>query len=171
MYISNFSVTPANLCKRSDIEQLGMISMVHAKTSSHKHVPLSAIESMYLPAIQHRQVAIYHDEDLNPVGYLIWAIFSKQARQKYIAGKVLHLSEWNDGNELWILDFCALRGRLKYIRRSIRSLFSGKTVHYIRMSSGARRLISFELPQLIASGLSSTNPLCRCNTQRCLYYD
>ena len=78
-----------------------------------------------IPAIAHRHIYFAFSETGRPIAFWIWATLAPDIMQLIISdGKIfLHESEWNEGNNLLILDFCAPHGHVKdiisYMRRSM----------------------------------------------------
>ena len=61
------------------------------------------------PAIDFEQIRFYFDAAGKPVGYVTWAWLAKDVAARLVRDPAfaLHISEWTEGEELWILDFVA----------------------------------------------------------------
>lgn len=92
-------------------------------------------------AFAHKQFKFYFDAKGMPVGFVSWATLSADVEDRFLSEDRpnLHLSEWNEGDSLWIIDFVAPFGNLKYILRDLRDVvFSGHdTVRYVRRKKNA----------------------------------
>lgn len=89
---------------------------------SRKCFPLSALDYWVSPAILLKQIKFFFDHRGRPVAYLTWAFLSDEvsARMERDVINVLHLSEWNEGLNLWVLDFVAPYGHTRSVCRYIR---------------------------------------------------
>jgi cytolysin-activating lysine-acyltransferase len=91
--------------------------------SARRSYHISAIEYWIRPAQQLRQLKVFYDVDGRAVGYVVWAYLSDALSERMSKDLVtaLHFSEWNEGLNLWILDFVAPYGHARamtsYIRR------------------------------------------------------
>ncbi|GJJ05044.1 hypothetical protein RugamoR64_55820 [Duganella rhizosphaerae] len=117
-------------------EILGRVTSLMSKSASHAQLPLSYLARVWLPAIRHNNVKCYFNDDGEIVAMLAWAFLSEATIQRLCdSGRMdLHLSEWNEGDQLWIVDFLAPHGNLRYVLRNMRDqLFPGqKRISYCR---------------------------------------
>lgn len=58
----------------------------------------------------HGQYHLFKDGSGNLVGYMTWAFLADDTERRLVGDPavLLHLSEWNEGDRLWILDFVVL---------------------------------------------------------------
>ncbi|RQP23681.1 toxin-activating lysine-acyltransferase [Piscinibacter terrae] len=128
--------------ERRNCTLLGLVSGLMSEAPSHSHLPWAHVSTVLIPAISHRQVKVYFNEDGDPVGYVVWAHLADDVERRAMqTGQFsLHESEWNEGNTLWVLDLLALPGHLKYMLRDMRdSLFaSDEAVRYLRIKHNRR---------------------------------
>jgi hemolysin-activating ACP:hemolysin acyltransferase len=79
---------------------------------------------------------VYYQDHGYPVGYLVWAFLERDVQERLLnkPNTRLHISEWTEGREPWILDFAALKGNQRAIlRHAARSLFGEyEYIHYVR---------------------------------------
>jgi hemolysin-activating ACP:hemolysin acyltransferase len=124
--------------------QLGLIGRLMATAPTHREAPVGYLASLVIPAIHHKQTQVFFDEDGAPVGYVIWARLAEDVQRRVMTSGTfkLHESEWNEGEQLWVLDFLAAGGHLKYVLRHLRDHAFGDdaTVRYLRVK-GRRRMI------------------------------
>ncbi|WP_321882703.1 toxin-activating lysine-acyltransferase [Burkholderia cepacia] len=110
---------------RKKYEEFGCVaSLMLAKpaVSNHELVRLTA---WILPAIELRQIKIFFDANGKPVGFVTWAFLSDDVvRTVESGGFISHLSEWNEGRDLWIIDLSIHRGGLVGVSRFVREKFS-----------------------------------------------
>jgi len=120
--------------------KFGYASSLMSLVASHKMKPLNYLMTVISPAISHRQVKFYFNDDGNPVGFIVWALLDKDVDNRFISSHNfgLHESEWNEGNLLWIMDFLILPGFRKYVVRHMRySLFPDfNELKYFRLKRG-----------------------------------
>ena len=102
--------------------QIGYVTALMARSQSHARLDFSVIRTLVTPAIRHRQLKVYFDEDGTPVGYVIWVRVAADVEARFLSGAptALHESEWNEGNRLWVIDLLAPLGHVRYILRDLR---------------------------------------------------
>ncbi|WP_440962716.1 toxin-activating lysine-acyltransferase [Massilia sp. GER05] len=92
-------------------------------------------------AFAHKQFKFYFDARGMPVGMVTWAFLAPDVEDRFLSGDdpQLHLSEWNEGDSPWIIDFVAPYGNLKHILRDLRdTVFAAHDgVIYSRRRKGA----------------------------------
>jgi len=91
--------------------QLGFITKILFQ-SPRVAFRIASISSQIWPAIQLGQSAIFFTQQGVPFGYAIWAFLSDEVSAEVAQDdkRLLHLSEWNEGTNLWIMDFLTTRG-------------------------------------------------------------
>lgn len=130
-------------------------------------------ENTLIPAIRHEQIEFIFDEDRTPVSYVIWACLTADVEDRIITKSIqtLHLSEWNEGESIWIIDLVAPLGHLKYVMKHLRDrLFSqvGR-VRFARVKKNTIRVLEIER-SLLSGCLRSMKPdpsVCRCGHTAC----
>lgn len=111
-------------------EKLGIVLSVLARIYPEQQVNMAYINQVLLPAIEHNQLAIFCNYDEIPVAFVIWYRLTPEtlARVEEYPYQPLHISEWNEGDQLWLHNFYACPGSLaaaaKYIKQQ---LFKGET--------------------------------------------
>jgi cytolysin-activating lysine-acyltransferase len=60
---------------------------------------------------------------------MTWAILAEDTERRLINDPevLFHLSEWNEGDRLWIMDFVLLDGKFKNVLKEAHQLFPGFT--------------------------------------------
>ncbi len=93
-------------------ERLGLAMQVIFRRGCYLDYPLASIKAWLFPAAQLQQLHIFLGEDQRVLGYMTWAWFSEETEDRWKRGAIdmLHISEWNEGDRLWILDFVAMPG-------------------------------------------------------------
>jgi hemolysin-activating ACP:hemolysin acyltransferase len=131
--------------------------------TERKKLSIGALEPQLWPAIKLRQFLLLHDDRGFATTYLSWAFLSEEVSRERLAGndRLLHLSEWNEGAFLWIMDLVAVRGGAKSI---LRTAFDGplkghRRVHGLRYNSDGsiRRSVAVTVrakpPALVCRGV------------------
>ena len=80
----------------------------------HRRHQIASLAVWLEPALLLEQLAIVHDERGVPLGYVAWALVTPEVLIRLVSSPLtlLHISEWNEGECLWIMDFgCRLRAR------------------------------------------------------------
>ena len=79
-----------------------------------------------------------------PIGYMTWAYLSDDSDAGMRRGEksYLHISEWNEGENLWVLDFLSVgvspRGLVK---EAIEKVFKKENVAFYAKRDGAGNVI------------------------------
>ncbi|MDQ0008261.1 hemolysin-activating ACP:hemolysin acyltransferase [Luteibacter jiangsuensis] len=96
-------------------------------TGSRKALPISAIANWLTPPVALGQFVLYFDEQGNPVGYATWAFLADEvsALMERDVINLLHLSEWNEGLNLWVTDLVCLPGFSRPVIRHLRDVTLG----------------------------------------------
>jgi hemolysin-activating ACP:hemolysin acyltransferase len=111
-------------------ESLGLALQVIFRRGCYLDYPLGSIKAWLLPAAQLQQIHIFVGEDQRLLGYMTWAWFGEETEQRWRRGAIemLHVSEWNEGDRLWIIDFVAMPGQGRLCTWLASSLFPAGTV-------------------------------------------
>lgn len=111
-----------------------------ATSSTHTTRTAQQLFSVVDPATAHQQIKFYFNDTGKPVGYVVWAFLAKEAQNRFLRTKnfELHVSEWDEGDALWIIDLLAPFGHIKYILRDLRdNLFpEQREITYYRQKNG-----------------------------------
>lgn len=104
---------------------LGFAVDVMGKSDEYCQYPVACVTLWIEPAIRHEQIHFFRDESGEVRGYMTWAWLAEDAEQRLLhdPNVLLHVSEWNEGDRLWILDFLVHTGDLRMRIREARALF------------------------------------------------
>lgn len=91
--------------------------------TERKTFKLASIALQTMPAIRVNQVCVIRNERDEPIGYALWAFVSDEVASEMVANpdRLLHYSEWNEGLNLWIIDFVALPGFARLLASTLRN--------------------------------------------------
>jgi cytolysin-activating lysine-acyltransferase len=121
--VSNLREPESNSSKW--IRQLGEVTSLLLQVKQYHRYPLGSIGLWIQPAIFLDQIRIFRDRRGLPVGYVTWAFLSADvaAECRSQPNRILHFSEWNEGNNLWIMDILALPGWGRVVLQDIKKHF------------------------------------------------
>jgi len=90
-----------------------------------------ALAAQIWPAIRLRQIQIIVNERGAPVGYAVWAFLTQKTAQAMCLKEnfLPHLSEWNEGDQLWLIDIVAPYGHLKTLVKTLRNTTFSRFSH------------------------------------------
>ena len=142
---------------------MGLVAELSGK-SSYRFLPIARFAAWVSPAIAHRQIRFAFDESGNPIAYWTWAWLAPDAANRMVGDPraLLHESEWNEGSELWIIDFTVLPGHLMDVIRYIYEVqFPGLTQAFSvrRHKDGTLKKISIWRPRSFRFRTTSYNHL------------
>jgi cytolysin-activating lysine-acyltransferase len=117
--------------------QIGLATTLMLRSTSYQHYPINCLSAWVEPAIMLKQIKFFFDRHGHPIGYLTWAYLTEDVENRMFRDPkfLLHVSEWNEGDRLWFLDFLAPTGFgsliLRHIRDDMFSTFKeARSVHY-----------------------------------------
>ena len=102
---------------------LGTAVSLMGSSARYADFPVKHVAAWLIPAITTRQIHIFCDRRGRPVGYLTWAFLSETAERRWLANPdgIFHVSEWNEGTRLWLIDLVALPGYGPSVMRQIKT--------------------------------------------------
>lgn len=120
---------------RDDMTRLlGQIVTLIGQSPGHRHVFVSDLEWMVLPALMARQARIWRRQTENgavPVIYASWAMVDEAVEARLRQGQLrLKPSEWRCGDRAWLIDMVApFGGTDAALVELADNVFPGKTLH------------------------------------------
>lgn len=105
--------------------QLGWAATAMMKSDLYCQYPVACLDLWIRPAIVLGQIHFFVDRAGAPRGYVTWAFLSPDVERRLLDDPevVLHLSEWNEGDRLWLLDLVVPGERLRPRIREVKRLF------------------------------------------------
>ena len=103
---------------------------------NYRRLRVASIGAWLRPPILLKQICFFYDRGGRPIGYIVWAYLAEDVEKRMVSDPdfLLHFSEWNEGDRLWIIDFVAPNGMVReiasYIKRHMFKEFS--ELRYIR---------------------------------------
>lgn len=115
------------------IATLGAATSVMLASPMHRHVFLTELEWLLVPAIGLGQIRVFH-HDTVPVAFATWAFLSADVSKRFRQGMGrLKPNEWHCGDELWLVELCAPYGGVKeLVDDLVTNTFAGRKVNTIR---------------------------------------
>jgi cytolysin-activating lysine-acyltransferase len=106
---------------------MGMVAATMTRSSEYCQYPIACLAVWIEPAVLLDQIHFFRDRGDNVVGYMTWALLAEDTEQRLLHDPevIFHLSEWNEGDRLWIMDFVLLGGRLRAVLKEAGQLFPG----------------------------------------------
>lgn len=89
----------------------GEMTWVLSQSPLHRHLAIADLEWLVMPALIHSQFYIFRDAE-KPIGFALWAKCRPEAEAKLEGGLIepenrLSLEEWNNGDQIWLVDLVA----------------------------------------------------------------
>ncbi len=94
-------------------ERRGIVAQLMSRNMRYCNYPVAYLRAWIDPALITNQLTIfYRRNDSEPVGFVTWAFMSTDVERRWLANPRarIHVSEWNEDGNLWIIDFMAMPG-------------------------------------------------------------
>ncbi|WP_402721338.1 toxin-activating lysine-acyltransferase [Janthinobacterium rivuli] len=120
--------------------QLGTAAYLILRCTKYRLFRVASVGAWLQPPILLKQICFFYDTLGHPIGYVTWAYLTREVEQRFVEDPnfLLHFSEWNEGDRLWMIDFVAPNGMVReivdYIRRHLFNEFS--EARYVRRDAG-----------------------------------
>jgi hemolysin-activating ACP:hemolysin acyltransferase len=77
------------------------------------------------PAVRLNQIGFLYNSKGSPVAFATWAFVTDEVAQAMLADPnyCLDISEWNEGDQLWLCDFVAPFGEARNLVRKLRTVY------------------------------------------------
>lgn len=109
-------------------ERIGIAAWLMTKSKDYAQYPMACLSAWIEPAVLHNQIHFFfRKEDRRPIGYFTWACLAQDAEQRLLHDPdvLFHISEWNEGGNLWLMDMVLVAADVRSCIREMRSMFSG----------------------------------------------
>ncbi len=110
-------------------DELGMAVEAMGRSDEYCQYPIACVTLWIEPAVRHEQIYFFRDAAGQVCGYMTWAWLAEDTERRvlYDPNVLLHISEWNEGERLWILDFLVHTGDVRAWIQEARTLFGEVT--------------------------------------------
>lgn len=116
-YMKNFDVFISPRCCKleSKAKKIGYACLVGFMCKEYSLCQIITLGIWVVPAIDHDQIVFFFDKSSTPLGYVSWAYLASDSEERLLNDPefLLHFSEWNEGGDVWIIDFYFPRGGAK----------------------------------------------------------
>ena len=105
------------------------------RSNEYCHYPLACLSVWIRPAIHLKQITYLFDGAGNYCGYFTWAYLAKDVEKRLISDPdvIFHVSEWNEGSALWIMDCVIIGGTLRdHLGSMLRAFPDQELARYVR---------------------------------------
>lgn len=116
---------------------LGYVCSLMFQSSVYCQFPIACLHQWMRPALLLGQFAFVENQSSRLVGYLTWARLSSdtEVRLRSDHDVLFHLSEWNEGTRLWIMDMLLLDGRIRDLIGQLDKVLGGdRSFSYLKRS-------------------------------------
>lgn len=135
------AAAPAAEGARDDMTRLlGQIVTLLGQSPGHRHVFVSDLEWLVLPALMARQARVWRRQTENgsvPVIYASWALVDAEVEARLKQGQMrLKPNEWRCGDRAWLIDVVApFGGTDAALSELADQVFPGKVLHVLSGSA------------------------------------
>lgn len=114
------------------IPLLGPVSWLMMQQSAGRNTLIGELEWRVMPALIFEQAKLYLKDDA-PVGFASWARLNDAAARRYReAPHQLALTDWNSGDQVWLIDILAPFGGAQEVLKDLREkVFPGQVLHQL----------------------------------------
>lgn len=118
---------------------LGAVSWLMMQQTATRHTLLSELEWRVMPALVLDQAKLYMRDD-SPIAYVSWATLSEPVAQRYgAAPHQLTASDWQSGDQVWIVDLFVPFGGAQEVMKDLRTtVFAGRPVRQLQLGADGR---------------------------------
>jgi len=109
-------------------EQVGLVAGLMCRSKTYRLHQLTYLTQWIEPAIAHQYIHFAFEERGRPLAYWTWAFLAPDVEDRLVKNPngLLHESEWNEGDHLWIMDFVAPHGYVRDVVKYMQESFFAK---------------------------------------------
>jgi cytolysin-activating lysine-acyltransferase len=106
---------------------MGRVALLMTRSDIYCQYPIACLAIWIKPAILLKQIHIFQDVSGTDVGYMTWASIASDTEARLLKDPevLFHVTEWNEGDRLWIMDFLCVNQSARQQMRSAASILSG----------------------------------------------
>lgn len=129
---------------------LGDISYLMMRSEAHRHLFISDMEWLVLPALRLKQMRVFRDKQ-KPLAYISWAHLTEETEKRLLSGNSrLAPREWNAGNRIWIIDsICSTPTIYPFLKALHNQAFKGREAHMALPKKNSRGLEGVFLTEVL----------------------
>lgn len=121
--------TPYSHNKDMILLSLGNFVDICSKDKRNKKLDIQSFMHWVKPAVLHGQYHLFYSDDrIRCIGFIMWAWVNDSTLQRYLTSNrfILHPSEWNEGRNLIIVDYCNLTKSHQKLREPLKNIKKNK---------------------------------------------
>lgn len=124
---------------------LGNAVWLLTQTPTHKHLFITDLEWLVLPAVALNQFRLWRRGTV-PVAFATWAYLSDEAEARLKQGiRRIAPMDWKSGDNLWLMDLiCPFGGQDEAMKELKEKAFKGKTVKTLQPAPGGEGMAVVE---------------------------
>jgi len=113
------------------------------QTASHRHFFMSDAEWLIFAPVARSRFRMYRDEKGGPAGCVLWASLSDEVEKRVESGASrLAPADWTSGENLWIIDVIAPRGKAAAMIEDMRNtVFKGRRFKFHATDKDGKRTV------------------------------
>lgn len=128
---------------------MGHASILMSLSPQYCQYPVICLREWLRPAVLLGQFGWIHDRHQRSLGYLTWAYLTAAVERRLVDDPevLLHLSEWNEGRQFWIMDLLLIEPVLLPVKALLPRLFPEEsTIKYLRRNhdGAVRKVVTWE---------------------------
>lgn len=118
------------------------------QTPSHRHFFMADAEWLIFAPVARSRFRIYRDEKGAPAGCVLWASLSDEVEKRVEAGGTrLAPGDWTSGDNLWVIDVIAPKGKAGAMVEDIRNtIFKGRRFKFHATDQQGKRTVQLVEP-------------------------
>jgi cytolysin-activating lysine-acyltransferase len=130
---------------------LGDVSFLMLHSQAHRHLFISDMEWLVIPALRLKQMRVFRDAK-KPVAYISWAALTEETEARLLSGNTrLAPREWNAGKRIWIIDsICSAPSIYPFFKSVNDQVFKGQEVRLVTPKKNSRGLEGVLLAEVLA---------------------
>ncbi len=140
---------------RENLVRLGEVALLMCRSRLYCQYPVACISEWLIPPIALDQILVFRNASGLLVGYVTWALLTEDVETRWLndPNVLLHFSEWNEGDRLWIMDFVSTQGRARDLVQQARQHLAqhGIAKSLRRDDDGrVRKIVTWKAPNHVA---------------------
>lgn len=110
---------------KNTVQSLGALTQIMAASKAHQTRDIAYFRHVINPLLAHDQIAILYNARKEAVAYYCWAFLAPDVEKRVVSTGQwnLHISEWNEGTSLWLVDLAAPFGHISMVVRNMKERF------------------------------------------------
>jgi cytolysin-activating lysine-acyltransferase len=106
--------------------KIGAAVNLMSRSATYCGYPIACVSEWIKPPVLLDQILFFRNPGGPLLGYMTWAYLDEATESRLIndPNVLFHLSEWNEGDRLWIMDFVVLNGEARqFVLQALKGLF------------------------------------------------